>query len=66
MNYDDDVHWDELATMSEKGRPKGGKTSSTINYALMVNLQNSFEPQDYEEAKGSPRMKNPCKPNMRL
>jgi hypothetical protein len=56
VNYNDDAHWDELVGMSQEGRPKRGKTSS-MNYALMANLQNSFEPQDYEEAKGNPLWK---------
>jgi hypothetical protein len=40
--------------MSLEGRPKRGKASSTMNYALMANLENTLEPQDYEETKGNP------------
>jgi hypothetical protein len=31
---------------------KGGKKSELANYALMANIQHSFEPQGYDEAKG--------------
>ena len=51
INYDDDAHWDELAGVSQEGKPRKGKTYSMVSYYLMANLQNDFETWNYEEAK---------------
>jgi hypothetical protein len=44
-----DVWLDEMRV---EGRPRRGKKSNTVNYALMANIQDLYEPQEYEEAKG--------------
>lgn len=52
----DDVHLDEILELGEERwlLRNSVKKYGSCNYALLANIQHSFEPQSYKEAKGHP------------